>query len=360
MEAPNTPEKTLDFKFAIQINSNKNIIYEIIFKAQTYSYLEIKAKSTNDLLNKSFSNKFTTEKIKENKYFSMCDDLKEICSELENRLKLKEINLKENDNNLVISISLPTIKIKEITFTLKEDKQNSEDKINSLTKIIVELKNEIKKLKEDKIEMKKEIDEIKLNHKKDINDLKEKIEKLIKKDELNESKILKSEEEFSFIYSLFQNKRSFELLYQATRDGSYPKDFHEKCDNKGPTITLIQTDDNHKFGGFISKDREYGNSNEVSVKDKKAFIFSINKKAKYNIKGENINAFTYSSIRGPNFTSCLGFYLNVDSGNMFAPQNSYEYETIPDYNSFNKYEFAGKNNFKAIEIEVFKVNKNYI
>ena len=140
MEAPNTPEKTLDFKFAIQINSNKNIIYEIIFKAQTYSYLEIKAKSTNDLLNKSFSNRFTTEEIKENKYFSMCDDLKEICSELENRLKLKEINLKENDNNLVISISLPTIKIKEITFTLKEDKLNSEDKINSLTTRIVELK----------------------------------------------------------------------------------------------------------------------------------------------------------------------------------------------------------------------------
>ena len=214
-------------------------------------------------------------------------------------------------------------------------------------------------MKEDKIEMKKEIDEIKLNHKKDINDLKEKIEKLINRDELNESKILKSEEEFSFIYSLFQNKRSFELLYQATRDGSYPKDFHEKCDNKGPTITLIQTDDNHKFGGFISKDRQYGNREEVYVKDKKAFIFSINKKTKYNIKGENINAFTYSSIRGPNFTSCLGFYLNVDSGNMFEPKNSYESETIPDYNSFNKHEFAGKNHFKAIEIEVFKV-KNYI
>ena len=110
MEAPIIPDKNFDFKYSIQINSNQNIIYEIIFKAQANSYLEIIAKPINDLLNKSFSNKFTTEKIKENKYFSMCDDLKEIYSELENRLKLKEINLKENDNNSIISISLPTIK----------------------------------------------------------------------------------------------------------------------------------------------------------------------------------------------------------------------------------------------------------
>ena len=179
-------------------------------------------------------------------------------------------------------------------------------------------------------------------------------------DELKESKILKNEDEFSFINSLFQNRCSFELLYQATKDGSYPKDFHNKCDNKGPTITLIQTDDNKKFGGYISKDRQYGNSDEIKMKDKNAFIFSINKKTKYNIKDENKIAFSYSSIRGPNFTVQLGFFNNADSGNMFEPKNSYESETIPDYNSLNKFEFAGKNNFKAIEIEVFKVNKKYI
>ena len=207
--------------------------------------------------------------------------------------------------------------------------------------------------------MEKEIDKIKLNHKKDINELKEKIEKLIKKDELKESKILKSEEEFSFINSLFQNKCSFKLLYQATRDGSYPNDFHEKCDNISPTITLIQTDDNHKFGGYISKDRQYGNINQVGIKDKNAFIFSINKKSIYKIKSENTITFTYSSVRGPDFTGSLGFCHNVDSGNIFESKNSYEAETIPDYNSFNKYEFSGKNNFKAIEVEVFKVKKIY-
>ena len=42
-----------------------------------------------------------------------------------------------------------------------------------------------------------------------------------------------------------------QLLYRGTRDGYEPKNFHDKCDNKGPTITLYQ---NEKciFGGYNS------------------------------------------------------------------------------------------------------------
>ena len=154
---------------------------------------------------------------------------------------------------------------------------------------------------------------------------------------------------------MFSKKPFFKLIYSATRDGSYPKDFHRKCDNKGPTITLIKTNDNRKFGGYISKNRQYGNENEVSEKDKNAFIFTINKRKKYNIKNENTNAFSYSSIRGPNFTVNLGFYRNEDSGNMFSPRNSYESKNNINYNSFSDYEFAGKDQFQADEIEVFQV-----
>ena len=64
----------------------------------------------NDLFKKSFSNKFPTEKIKENKYFLMFDDLNEIWNELLDRLKNGEINLIENIEKLIISIPLPTSK----------------------------------------------------------------------------------------------------------------------------------------------------------------------------------------------------------------------------------------------------------
>ena len=50
--------------------------------------------------------------------------------------------------------------------------------------------------------------------------------------------------------------------------------------------------------------------------------------------------------------------MNQDSGNFFNSSNAYENATIPDYNSFNEYEFAGRNNFEAVEVEVFQVINN--
>ena len=46
----------------------------------------------------------------------MFEDLKEICDELSERIKTKEIKLVENKNNLLFIISLPTTKIKNIYF----------------------------------------------------------------------------------------------------------------------------------------------------------------------------------------------------------------------------------------------------
>ena len=41
-----------------------------------------------------------------------------------------------------------------------------------------------------------------------------------------------------------------ELLFRLTRDGELYKTFHEKCDNKGPTLVLIHDTTNIKTGGY--------------------------------------------------------------------------------------------------------------
>jgi hypothetical protein len=43
-----------------------------------------------------------------------------------------------------------------------------------------------------------------------------------------------------------------ELLYKGTRDGFKASKFHELCDNKGSTLTLIKSDQNKIFGGYTS------------------------------------------------------------------------------------------------------------
>ena len=51
----------------------------------------------------------------------------------------------------------------------------------------------------------------------------------------------KKNEYLKKIYEWSQYK-NMELLFRGTRDGMNSKNFHEKCDNKGPTITLLRND----------------------------------------------------------------------------------------------------------------------
>ena len=42
------------------------------------------------------------------------------------------------------------------------------------------------------------------------------------------------------------------LLYKATRDGFKSIDFYSRCDEKGPTISLIKSEHGVTFGGLTN------------------------------------------------------------------------------------------------------------
>jgi hypothetical protein len=50
----------------------------------------------------------------------------------------------------------------------------------------------------------------------------------------------------------FQYIFSISLARVTRRDGFTTKAFHEKSDGKAKSLTLIQTDQNYVFGGFVS------------------------------------------------------------------------------------------------------------
>jgi len=78
------------------------------------------------------------------------------------------------------------------------------------------------------------------------------------------------------------------LLYRLTRDGSNPGDFHNRCDYKGATLTLFLSQNNRKFGGYLSKNWE---SEGYWKKDNNVFVFSIDLKKKYKIKDNNYDTY---------------------------------------------------------------------
>ena len=75
------------------------------------------------------------------------------------------------------------------------------------------------------------------------------------------------------------------LIYKAEIDGDKALTFHEKCDNCGPTITIIQTKEGFRYGGYTSVSWE-GPENPEFKADADAFIFSFDTMKKY----DNMNA----------------------------------------------------------------------
>ncbi|CDW81350.1 UNKNOWN [Stylonychia lemnae] len=65
------------------------------------------------------------------------------------------------------------------------------------------------------------------------------------------------------------------LLFKATNDGFKASIFHQKCDNNGPTISIILSEHGEVFGGYTSL--PWSSSKQYKPnKDINTFVFSLN------------------------------------------------------------------------------------
>ena len=142
------------------------------------------------------------------------------------------------------------------------------------------------------------------------------------------------------------------LLFKATKDGKKSTDFHNKCDGKSHQLIFIKTKSGLIFGGYT---KEGYKSKENSVKDSKAFVFSVSKKKIYNSKND-VNTIYDSKNYGPIF---LGSKYNTikiqsnmldDKSNTCITSESYFEGFTNDYELNN-----GSKYFIIEEIEVFQV-----
>ena len=72
--------------------------------------------------------------------------------------------------------------------------------------------------------------------------------------ELDSIILLESKREIEFLEKLYEwsGCKKMELIYRGSRDGFLSKNFHDYCDNKGPTITLYKNNNGNIFGGYSS------------------------------------------------------------------------------------------------------------
>ena len=170
----------------------------------------------------------------------------------------------------------------------------------------------------------------------------------------------RSEEFLKKIYE-WTGYNDMELLYRGSRDGSTSKDFHDRCDNKGPTICLYKNDKDYIFGGYASIPwTSKGNYYSAS----ESFIFTLT-----NIHGTEPTKFpnedkNRSVYHNSNYGPCFGNYNDIDIRSDY--KNSVSYSSFPynyeDTLKKGKSIFTGnldnnKNEFNIKEIEVFNLYK---
>ena len=162
----------------------------------------------------------------------------------------------------------------------------------------------------------------------------------------------------------------FKLLYRGSKDGFSAYTFHQKCDNKGPTVVIIKSNYGKVFGGFT--DVAWDSTTNDFKKTTKAFVFSIDRKSKYHVKpGSESKAIYSHSSYGPTFGSAIVgggglFGGNIQNHDIYISNNSNisgnSYSNFPHSYICNEYVYngnsnylAGAYNFAVTEIEVYSV-----
>ena len=339
MEDAPTPFKIkVNFELRKELISNKNNKYLLFLKAEDNVILNIKAIKTNDF-NKAYTNKFSIDKIKENKYFYQFDDLQEICDEISERFQKEKITIVEKNNSILINIPLPSSKIKEIFFELKEIEKDPDLIVKELITLVNEQKEEIEKLKN-------EMNELKL--------FKSEMSCLLNKFIINLDSLII--DNFYYNFSLKSwinpvNKIKAKLLYRMSRDGPEISTFHKLCDNKGPNLVLFDLKEGTKVGFYINDSFD---SNSEWKKDNNSFIFNLNQNKKYQHINPKMSAFYCNCNCGPSANG-LGCEINVKLNYICCSESSNLDLTYENGSKILPTQENEDTGFEVKEVEIFQI-----
>ena len=197
-------------------NKTNNINFQTknynIFIRQEKEQLILSAKNRNN--SENYTNKYSlTDLITASKFFRINDNVSESFKEIAKLINEKKISIKEENDSVILNfiINLATIP----KFSLKCEKEKNDFLLDLIT-----------------------------------------------------------EEEKKLLQEFIGKDKKVKLLYKASKDGDKADNFYAKCENKGPTLTLILTTNQRKFGGYTSLSwKRPDDDDPVYYKDENAFIF---------------------------------------------------------------------------------------
>ena len=164
---------------------------------------------------------------KQDKNFVKFQDAEELMGGIKKFIDSKNYKVRydKEENNLIFEMENNLFVNNVAKLKIPEKHQDLESQVKSLTNIVTQLRNQLKKNKKDK-------NESAVNTFQGTSLLNDEEKKLIS-EWIDPNKIIK-----------------FYLLFSTSKDGDSSLTFHKYCDGESPTVTIVKDTSGIKFGGY--------------------------------------------------------------------------------------------------------------
>lgn len=166
---------------------------------------------------------------------------------------------------------------------------------------------------------------------------------------LRRSTIMTGEQRRYLAILLSERFTSATLLLNSAKDGGSPEVFHQRCDNKGPTLVLVKS--GTYIGGGVT-DASWTSSNTVK-ESPNAYVFSLNRRQVYRVTefGQH-KAVRDNVLKGPCFTDALEIGPDFKSGRNWSELcTTYGQKCLGK----SKASLFGENTFAIDQYEVYQL-----
>ena len=179
------------------------------------------------------------------------------------------------------------------------------------------------------------------------------------KEFLLNSKCATEDQQKAYLLELLGNKKLVTtLLYRGSEHGWTAADFHSRCDNKGPTVSLFKVRDGDCIGGYTKA--QWSSSEAKFVGDSAAMLFNLSCRRHFPTKGVKGQEILCNGALGPDFTGGHCTELGApnepfNEGQCVSCLNEAGYGIPVDANGINTLTNKEGEYFTISELEVWEV-----
>ncbi|KAL3875139.1 hypothetical protein ACJMK2_038067 [Sinanodonta woodiana] len=174
------------------------------------------------------------------------------------------------------------------------------------------------------------------------------------------AKLLSKQEKVQLEQWIGDGAKTFELMYSINRDGCNPVTFHQLCNNKGPTVTVLYNKNGSVFGGYTSVPWK---SCGIYQADYNAFLFRLRYNGQTKLTKFPIMASTNAIYDVAGYGPCFGAGNDLLTFTAIANKSGDYFPLNGGMNINNTFHSRGvqvneinNGHMQVTELEVYKIS----